>query len=746
MNRQAYRLNITGKNSSEVYVIVFPDNLIKFIEYDFAPFMEKCVELCRAYMRMGAINHDEVSALRSSLVSCHKYLEKNIYGIFEKIVLDCWIDYICSQNKIDESTLWDSFSSCRNDFESTLFTRLCEYRYNRAINQWTNLVRVQEYARRKTEFVFGKKLDNHSVAIANAGYFDLLFNVAATEMGCGELSASKVYSGLRTPNSPFVMAKLSREIMRKILPELDYNNDISDAGVFVGDFRNSDKPAMEIFSAIKNIIPAEPDSLISVNSIMRIPQRVYIPEGFKSVIDLEIDVLLESGAVIQKCGRCMEYFLKDEEYNYNYCSRVENGLTCLDIVGEKIASSKSMAAVDTTVLYARCDQLYKEMSERVNVDMNQRDFSDWYKYMALIRENVVSGQASMDDFENFAEYSRTISFSLKSNYYGRTKFSTKSVKPTEAPEREVRAFEFERIERTPPPAYTLPQPPPLPPSVPIPYAPTKTARVIRGVEPVGVKELPIEFPPEPSPVFPVPIKVLEELNELENVSEIAETEEAYHVAPQIEESADDTERDDSVAAQPKKVDTPVPTSRKTKKPTRINKHGKGLLLQNPYEGGMLQNPYIRDLVKPDETKADNDIKLDDDVGRDSHGTPLESADNPQLDNTDIAPQFEEPAKFEEAAKVPKAEEAEPLPEIPPKAPQLDFNSILSGIQRSDGFEKTKETAQEDAPVSHKTKRVMDSIFGKSKIVNPFVTGELPRVSPNEIELPNQDGEERKERE
>ncbi|MCL1788786.1 MAG: hypothetical protein FWG33_00325 [Oscillospiraceae bacterium] len=707
MNRQSYKINITAKNANEIYNIYCPDNLINFISFDLTPFMDKCVEICRTNMKMGRVNHDEVSSLKSLIIPCHTYLEKNIHGTFEKIVIDCWIEYICRQNKIDESTLWDSFSSCRNGFESALFTRLCEYRYHRGINQWTNLVKIQEYTRQKVEFIFGKRLQNRSVAIAHAGYFDLIFNVAANEMGCGELSTSRIYSGLRTPNSPFLMTKMSRNIMQKILPELDVDEGIPD----FNDSCSSDKPAMEVFAAIKDMIPIEPDSLISANSIMRIPQRVYIPEGLKSVIDLEIDVLLENDAVIQKCERCHEYFLKDADYNYNYCSRLDKGQTCLEISGEKTAVPASeLSTVDTSVLHARCDQLYKEMSERVNVDINQRDFSDWYKYLTLIRENVISGLASMDDFENFAEYSHTISFASRRNHGARKTYSAKEKGDdgSAEPKREVRAFEFERIERKPQNPYSFPSPPPLPLSVPIPYAPTKTARVIRGVAPMGFKDLSQNHEVVPVPDF-----------------SFAQPEQPLDLTlPKTD--GFETVKEFKKVGQPEKVVTNLSSPKKAKKTTegrpktRIDKYGKGLLLKNPYESnGMLQNPYIRDLIKPDDV---SEIGLEEEPENANTVTPskLETpvTNIPSLNIVPDVRRSENPSDFGEITSLPLFSLDEP---DEPEAPQLDFSHILTGIQRNDSFDGGNPTdSGEETVLSHKTKRVMDTVFGKSEIVNPFV--------------------------
>jgi hypothetical protein len=701
-----YRINVTGKSMNEVYGIVFPDNLLRFIRYDFTAFSEKCVELCRASMKLGAVNRDEVSNLRSTIVACHKYFEKNLHGIFEKIVLDHWIEYICRQNEISFSTLWSSFMPCRNNFEKVLFARLCEYRYNSAINQWVNLLKIQDYAIKKVDFIFGKKLDNRGVAVAKAGYFDLLFNVAANEMGYGELSANKVYSGLRTPNSPFVMSGISREIMRNVLSGVNFE-DGEEIGAELGVNRKeytSDKAAMEAFSVIRSIIPEEPDSIINtiMKSISHTPQRVYIPESFKAVIDLEIDALLESGAVVQKCGRCLEYYLKDENYNHDYCSRIEGGRTCLGIMDDKMSALKESAKgqVDPAVLHSRCEQLYKEMAERVNVDINQRDFSDWYKYMALIRENVISGSADMDDFENFVEYSRSISFiSTARKYAKQRKIEIKPI-ATDESGREVHAFEFEKIERTPGVRKAAPVaelPANLEPQQSVPVIPlalnvhtdTPTMRVIRGVEPQGVSVIGVN-----EPELVAEDELIDEIPDIEVIEGIAEND-----APDApsEENADDDHGVSQDADEFVKVyqRSPEPWRPRIPQITKPGKTGKPAKHEKYDKGSLLLNPYIRDIISIEE----ND----------------EPAPAPKKAEKAEAPKL----------RLPEPKTASNPPSEPPK---LDFDSILSGIQRADGFDSPKSAVNnsnnnsqdEEMPVSHKTQRVMDAIFGKTKTVNPFI--------------------------
>jgi hypothetical protein len=218
MNR---RLNLTGKNSNDVYMIAFPHNLLGFIKYDFAAFMERANDLCRLYVKTGDYKPEEVAEIRASIGGCHKYYEQNIRSVFEKIVIDCWIEYICRQNDYGVVTMWNNYLPCRNDFERAVFTRLSEYRHNRAINQWVNLLRVQEYATRKTDFIFSQKLRGSAQAASRANYFDLIFNVAANEMGfdLSALADNHVFSIGRTPNAPFILSGVSREIVRNLLSD-----------------------------------------------------------------------------------------------------------------------------------------------------------------------------------------------------------------------------------------------------------------------------------------------------------------------------------------------------------------------------------------------------------------------------------------------------------------------------------------------------------------------------------------------
>ena len=95
------------------------------------------------------------------------------------------------------------------------------------------------------------------------------------------------------------------------------------------------KTAMDAFAAVKKFIPDKNDSMAKtiIKSLTAAPQQIYVPGSFKAIIDLEIDISAASGAYIQRCARCGDYYIRDEDYNFDYCSRVQSvGGTCLEIM------------------------------------------------------------------------------------------------------------------------------------------------------------------------------------------------------------------------------------------------------------------------------------------------------------------------------------------------------------------------------------------------------------------------------
>ncbi len=432
MQRQ---LNIAGKNSSDIYTLFYPNNLMNFCRYDFTLFLEHCTDLCRLAARTGEYNVEDVYSIRNSISGCHKYYEQNMRTVFEKVVVDCWIDYLCKQSEVSVNTLWQSFIKCRNSFEKAIFGRLSDYRYNRAINEWANLLRMQDYARTKVDFVFGVQITSPQQAVARANYFDLLFNVAANEQGfpVAEIAATGIYSAGRLPNSPFVMNSAAREIARNQLSGIEYRDNYKTR-------KNpdlTDKIAMDAFSSIKNYIPDKNDSMAKtiIKSLTSAPRKIYMPCSFKAVIDLEIDAAAQSGAYLQRCARCGDYYIRDEEYDFDYCSRPQReGGTCLDIMkfddpelAEKVTVTAAaieeekhsddedpqIIYVDKDTVNSKMNDLYKEMAARVNVDLTQRDFSRWYQEELRLKDNILLGEAGEKELNKFIELSRGDAFASR---------------------------------------------------------------------------------------------------------------------------------------------------------------------------------------------------------------------------------------------------------------------------------------------------------------------------------------------
>ncbi len=435
-------VSLTGFNSNDIYSLHYPDSLLKFCAFDFSGFVKRCTDFCKRCEAAGEYRIEDAVALRNSISACHKYYEANTHGIFEKIIPDFFIEYICRERGIGTTTLWNNLINSKNRFEKVLFTRLTEYRHNKAVNEWVNLLKIQEYAKRKLEFVFGEKADN-TEASAKRDYFDLAFTVAANELGyaMNNFAAARLYSVGRLPSSPFIVNNIAKEIAKTALAGMEYPEE--EKGAFPA-FK-SDTEAMEVFSAIKGLIPEKSDSVVStiVNTMRSMPKKVYVAESFKAVIDLEIDLILESGGVLCKCARCGEYYLRNEEYDEDYCSYAKSGgKTCLEIA----TTIPPRTPEEIEELDAMTQELYTYMSKRINVDLTQRDFAEWYQYFMAIKENIAHRRLTVAEFRDFEKYSKELKFNPPVKEKEQKSEETAPV--TEEAEPKVKPFVFERIDRS----------------------------------------------------------------------------------------------------------------------------------------------------------------------------------------------------------------------------------------------------------------------------------------------------------
>ena len=479
-------LKLVGRNSNEIFLLRYPSSLLDFCGFDLAYFAKMAIDACSEAQKIGKADPDVFAQLRRDIQNAHCYIAHNIRTTYEKVALDCWIDYLCRRDSIGTGTLWNRYINCRTPFDKMVFARLCEFRYNRAINEWLNIVRVQDYAKSKIDFVFTKDVKNAREAASRRNYFDLMFSVTAQEMGCSveNLGEIKVFSVGRTPSSPFMFSTISKDIVRHVLADFDYSDDYSD----ISDYSEiSDQIAMDAFSKMKAGLPAELSSYNIVRGKMEnYTDKIYMPCSLKAVIDLEIDALIENGGVLCACKRCGRLYLRNEEYNEDYCrTYLTNGKTCLELYREE-----NPLPVISAELLEKCRTVTDEIYARVGTSMSEKEYEYWYSYMSAMRDKVSSGEITAEELDAFLDYSLNVDIS-------RSRPIVEVPKHEERPSRErvVKPFVPERISRSelsPKPETEIPEPVEEPPKDGFFTSPTvfrrknegqQISHIIRGGEP-----------------------------------------------------------------------------------------------------------------------------------------------------------------------------------------------------------------------------------------------------------------------
>ena len=431
-------LNLAGKNSSEIFQLRYPFSLLTFCDYDLSYFAENAVAVCDEALHSGELDTDRVTDLRNSLRNMHVYIEHNLRTVYDKIVMDCWIDYICRRDNIGTSGLWNRFIDCKTPFEKSVFVRLCEYRYNKGINEWLNLVRVQDYAKNKVYFLFSKELSGVEEASARRNYFDLMFSVTARELGCRleDLGVTQVFSAGRAPSAPFMYPSISKDIVKNLLSDFDYSDDYSDIGSYEA---LSDQIAMDAFSHMKSGLQQELSSYnMSRPAMENAPGKIYMPCGLKAAVDLEIDALLESGGWLARCKRCGRYYVKDSEYTEDYCSLPGKGRTCLEIYEAEHPRTRV-----TPEMERECREIMDEMYDRVTAGtLSLKEYEGWRLYLEAMKGKVNNGEIQPDDLTAFIAYSRSMDISRSNPVV-----EVRKPEP-EHHERVVKPFVPERISRS----------------------------------------------------------------------------------------------------------------------------------------------------------------------------------------------------------------------------------------------------------------------------------------------------------
>ncbi len=495
-------LNIAGKNSNDTYTLNVPSNLLGFCRYDFSRFLEECSRLCRECMKSGEYPLDRIVALRNSIIGCHRYVENNIRTVFDKIVVDCWIEYICRQGEITVTALWNSLIGCEDPFQNAIFQRLTEYRTHRAINQWINILKIQEYAKKKIDFIFGGKLSSPDEASVRLNFFDLMFSVAANEQGYSleNIGSVRMCKPGRTAGAPFVYGGVSKEIVKNLFKDVQF----ADSQPYVSreEGAMSDWEAMDAFAVIKNYLPSHNDSVakIILKSLTKIPDNVFAPSSFKAMIDLEIDTVINMGGYLQKCAKCGEYFLKNERYTSDYCDTVRrDGSTCRELM--EADAPEPLDEKELLLFNEKAEKLYHKMAEKVNFEISQRDFAEWSGNFDVMRNNVISGRATDSDFDDFVEYSEQLA-NQKMSRAKQNMLATvqeEMIRP-DGTRAQVKPYQFARIDRRELEKQGMLKPsnqeerlPPISEEKKAAEKPVPpVAKIIRGASPTSYHEIPVQ--------------------------------------------------------------------------------------------------------------------------------------------------------------------------------------------------------------------------------------------------------------
>lgn len=429
-------------DNNNFYRLELSKTLLHFIEFDFTYFWEQCIEAGRAARKSGRLPQNIISNAKTAIVGAHPYIEACINTDYAEIAVDCIIEYICHSERIGLEELWARCISPKNLYETAIFRRISEYKTNRAMNRWTSIVRLQEYARNKTEFIFGTEESYKPVPAetvrARKEYFDLAVSVAANELGCpaGAMPSVKIYSPAALPNAAFAVSKVAKAIYRRFSEALAQAQDLSG---LKNTEKLGDQIAMEAYNYVKNMTrPGELDMNFASETIRMNPPELYMPDSLKAAIDLEFELMYQRDIALRKCESCGRYFTASDDNPR--CDRVNSsGKTCRRQY-EELCEAIAMETVKETVKAAeeetgqlfmediapppavpappkpvpvaipketekRSHKLYNALYKRINKGIDENEFKEWSQYLSNMKRNLKIGEATLAQFDEFLEYS-----------------------------------------------------------------------------------------------------------------------------------------------------------------------------------------------------------------------------------------------------------------------------------------------------------------------------------------------------
>lgn len=403
------KITFITKNNNSFNTLEISKVLLHFIESDFTYFWEQCIDFASKAKASRSFNSANLQNIKNSLSACHPFVKAKINTDYNYIVTDCIIDYILSSQKITEDELFTMLLTAEDDYSMAIFRRLCQYRTNSATNEWNCLIRAKEYAKKKLDFIYATKQNSISAYASRKAYFDLTFSTLAKETGFPDksLTSIRIYNPELMPNSPFMLSKASKSILKRLY-ELNDEYPITDNGKLSDN--KKDELAFDVFDMMKTFPePMEQELSDCGNYLATFNQDIYMTDSLKAIIDLEFDFIIKENIVLCKCKNCGKYYYSENSYSGKYCNRVNaSAKTCreqFDAVVEKILPDEPEPEnkIPQSIL-SRSDSISKKMSEK----SDKKEFSEWSVYLENLIKNISDNEATTDDLLSFLDYSDTI--------------------------------------------------------------------------------------------------------------------------------------------------------------------------------------------------------------------------------------------------------------------------------------------------------------------------------------------------
>lgn len=415
--------------SNTLHSLRLGHTITSFILSDFSYFAEQCIEAAQKYQRTGENTLEKAVVLKEYIRGCHPYCSALINTEFNKIVIDCIIDYLCTSNDASLEELWVKNLSAADEFGKAVFRRITEYKTGYSINQWKNLLRMQVYTATKAAIIYGggeASIEEHR---ARKLYFDMAFMLSAQELGGGELPYVKACSIPFLPASPSILKNAANTLEpmvkamtggRKVNPPVKGRNCTHDqvAGL-----------AVNAIMSLRSPLPSEIDHLIKMYS--GLPDEVYEPSSFKAIIDLEFDKLLERGIYLRPKGSGYiparytdgksvfeeeplpqtdgDYPADNTEINSApiklprtveppESERIKTIIYMTEDPARKYTGRRTMQEIN-----ARCNLIWSAMQIRTGWNMTVSERNEWFRQLTQIRYGIGTGELTPGVLDKFLD-------------------------------------------------------------------------------------------------------------------------------------------------------------------------------------------------------------------------------------------------------------------------------------------------------------------------------------------------------